>query len=253
MEFVQQWLDGLPPSLIYVVVAAVIMAESLGVPLPGEITLVSASLLASQGTAEIGWVAVAASAGAIIGDSIGYWIGRRGGRPLLEWLGRRFPRHMGPRHQAKAEQIFDRYGVWAVFFGRFIALLRIFAGPLAGALRVRYPRFLLANASGGIVWATGTALVVYAVGRAAERWLSSFSWVALAIAVAGGLVTTLVLRRRAARSLATVPPAGTAPPGDDIVTRDTAAGNTVGSGPVAASGPADATGPTSATPPRTSG
>src|SRR5436190_8271713 len=157
MDQVQHWLGTLPPLLVYLLVAAVIGTESLGIPVPGEIALVSAALLAATGTVSVGWVAVAASAGAIVGDSIGYSIGRRGGRRLLERLGRRFPRHLGPPHLAQGERLFARFGVSAVFFGRFIALLRILAGPLAGSLKVPYPKFLLATAAGGIIRPSGTA------------------------------------------------------------------------------------------------
>ena len=201
MGQVQHWLATLPPILIYLVVGGVIGIESLGIPVPGEIALISASLLAANGVTSVWWVAAAASAGAILGDSIGYAIGRRGGRALLERVGRRFPRHFGPAHLAKAEKIFARWGVWAVFFGRFVALLRILAGPLAGALKVPYGRFLLANATGGIVWASGTAFAIWGLGQAAERWLSGFSWVALLVAVVVGAVTTLVLKRRAHRAM----------------------------------------------------
>jgi membrane protein DedA with SNARE-associated domain len=89
--------------------------------------------------------------------------------------------------------------VWAVFFGRFVALLRILAGPLAGALRMRYPKFLAANALGGLCWAGGTTAVVYYAGLAAERWLSRFSWIALVVAVVVGIVVTMLLRERTAR------------------------------------------------------
>jgi membrane protein DedA with SNARE-associated domain len=198
---VEHWLSLLPPVLVYLLVAAVIGVESLGIPLPGEIALVSAALLAANHVVDIWWVAVAASAGAIVGDSIGYAIGRRGGRPLLERLGRRFPAHLGPPQLARAEQTFQKWGVWAVFFGRFIALLRILAGPLAGALRVPYPKFLMANAAGGIIWAGGTAFTIYAVGQAADKWLTGFSWVALVLAAVAGIVTTLILRHRARRAM----------------------------------------------------
>lgn len=201
MDQVQHWLAMLPPILVYLLVGVVIGVESLGIPVPGELTLVSASLLAANGTVDVWWVAVAATTGAIVGDSIGYSIGRRGGRRLLERLGRRFPKHLGPAQLAKAEHTFKRWGVWAVFFGRFVALLRILAGPLAGSLKVPYPKFLLANASGGIVWASGTAFLIWGVGKAAERWLSGFSWVALLVAIVFGIITTLVIRYRAKRSL----------------------------------------------------
>ncbi|MEI6254215.1 MAG: DedA family protein, partial [Mycobacteriaceae bacterium] len=91
---------------------------------------------------------------------------------------------------------------WAVFFGRFIALLRILAGPLAGALRMRYPHFLAANASGAICWAGGTTAVVYFLGLAAEKWLSRFSWVALVLAVLLGVVMTRLLKERTGKLIA---------------------------------------------------
>jgi membrane protein DedA with SNARE-associated domain len=92
--------------------------------------------------------------------------------------------------------------VWAVFFGRFIALLRILAGPLAGALKMRYPRFLAANATGALCWAGGTTAVVYYLGIAAEKWLSRFSWIALVVAVLLGIGMTLLLRERTAKAIA---------------------------------------------------
>jgi membrane protein DedA with SNARE-associated domain len=196
---VQHWLSALPPGVVYLIVAGVIGVESMGVPLPGEIVLVSSALLAATGVVEPEWVATAAAFGAIVGDSIGYAVGRRGGRPLLARLGRRFPKHLGPAQLARAEQSFARHGVWAVFFGRFVALLRILAGPLAGALHVPYRRFLVANAAGGLVWAFGTTYLLYSVGRAAEHWLKDISWAGLVLAVLAGLASTWWLRRRAHR------------------------------------------------------
>ena len=191
-------LESIPPLAVYLIVGLIIGLESLGIPLPGEIALVSAALLASRHSLDINplWVGGAATIGAIIGDSIGYSIGRRYGMGLFERLGRRFPKHFGPGHVALAKQLFARWGVWAVFFGRFIALLRILAGPLAGALRMRYGRFLAANATGAVCWAGGTTAVVYYLGLAAERWLARFSWVALVIAIIVGVGMTLLLRER---------------------------------------------------------
>jgi membrane protein DedA with SNARE-associated domain len=88
-----------------------------------------------------------------------------------------------------------------VFFGRFIALLRIFAGPLAGALKMHYPRFLAANVSGAICWAGGTTALVYFAGMAAERWLQRFSWIALVIAVVVGITAAILLRERTSRAI----------------------------------------------------
>jgi membrane protein DedA with SNARE-associated domain len=200
VQFVDAWMAGLPPELIYTVVGLIIGLESMGIPLPGELTLVAASLLAVQGVTSPWLVGLAASIGAIVGDSIGYAIGRRGGRAVLERLGRRFPKHFGPPHLARAERTFERWGVWAVFSGRFVALLRILAGPLAGALHVPYRKFLVANAAGGVVWAYGTTFAIFSVGQAAERWLKQFSYLALLLAIVAGLVTTMILRRRAARA-----------------------------------------------------
>jgi membrane protein DedA with SNARE-associated domain len=201
---VDSLLQTIPPFAVYIIVGVVIGMESLGIPLPGEIALVSAALLASRHTLDINPVGVGAAAtiGAVVGDSIGYSIGRKFGMSLFERLGKRFPKHFGPGHVALAKQLFNRWGVWAVFFGRFIALLRIFAGPLAGALKMPYPHFLAANASGGLLWAGGTTAVVYYLGIAAERWMSRFSWVALVVAVAIGLVVTLLLKERTAHAIA---------------------------------------------------
>ncbi|WP_275987852.1 DedA family protein [Mycolicibacterium sphagni] len=191
-------LESIPPLAVYLVVGLIIGIESLGVPLPGEIALVSAALLASRHTLDIDplWVGGSATIGAIIGDSIGYSIGRRFGMGLFERLGTRFPKHFGPGHVALAKQLFARWGVWAVFFGRFIALLRIFAGPLAGALHMRYRYFLAANASGALCWAGGTTAVVYYLGLAAEKWLSRFSWIALVVAIVIGIGVTMLLKER---------------------------------------------------------
>ncbi|AGI91826.1 DedA family protein [Streptomyces albidoflavus] len=203
---VQEWLETVPAVSVYALVGVVIGLESLGIPLPGEIVLVSSALLASQhGDINPYVLGACASAGAIIGDSIGYAIGRKGGRPLLARLGRRFPRHFGEANIALAERSFQKWGMWAVFFGRFVALLRIFAGPLAGVLRMPYWKFLIANITGGIVWAGGTTAVIYSLGIVAEAWLKRFSWLGLVLAVVVGVTTTLVLRRRAQQASAALP------------------------------------------------
>jgi membrane protein DedA with SNARE-associated domain len=198
---VQEWLETVPAVSIYILVGVVIGLESLGIPLPGEIILVSSALLASQhGDIDPVVLGTCATAGAIIGDSIGYAIGRRGGQPLLDRLGRRFPRHFSRQNIAAAERSFEKWGMWAVFFGRFVALLRIFAGPLAGVLRMPYWRFLTANVLGGILWAGGTTAVIYYVGVVAEAWLKRFSWAGLVLAVLIGLTTTLLIKRRAKKA-----------------------------------------------------
>jgi membrane protein DedA with SNARE-associated domain len=197
-------LTGLSPGFVYALVAVVVSVESMGIPLPGEVILVSAALLAARQELGISpvWVALAASAGAIVGDSIGYLAGRHWGERMFSTLGRRFPRHAGPDHLAYAEHVFSRFGMWAVFFGRFVALLRILAGPLAGALRMPYPRFLAANALGAIVWAWGTTAAIYALGTGAQGWLTSSSWIALALAVVVATVSSTIFRRRLEHAVA---------------------------------------------------
>lgn len=200
---VEALLHSIPPLAIYLVVGGVVGVESLGIPLPGEIVLVSAALMSSHHDLAVNpvGVGVAAVIGAVVGDSIGYSIGRRFGMPLFDRLGRRFPRHFGPGHVALAERLFNRWGVRAVFFGRFIALLRILAGPLAGALKMHYPRFLAANVSGAICWAGGTTALVYYAGMAAERWMQRFSWVALVVAIVVGIIAAILLRERTSRAI----------------------------------------------------
>lgn len=196
-------LSAVPPLVVYLAVGLMVGVESLGVPLPGEIVLVAAAVLASRHELDVspGWIAAAATTGAVVGDSIGFGIGRRYGMGLFERAGRRMPRHFGPAHVRAAERLFARWGLLAVFLGRFVALLRIFAGPLAGALRMPYPRFLVANVLGAACWAIGTTFAVYLLGLAAERWLQEFSWLGLVVVVLGGIVLGIVVRRRAARAV----------------------------------------------------
>jgi membrane protein DedA with SNARE-associated domain len=197
---IQEWLETVPAIVVYLLVGGVIGLESLGIPLPGEIVLVSATLLAAtQDHINPYVLGACAVAGAIVGDSIGYLIGRKGGKPLLAWLGRKFPKHFGPHHVATAERSFQKWGMWAVFVGRFIAFLRIFAGPLAGVLKMPYWKFLIANVLGGIVWAGGTVAVIYSVGKVAEEWLKKFSYLGLVAAALFGLGSLVVMRIKAKR------------------------------------------------------
>ncbi|MDX3232702.1 DedA family protein [Streptomyces sp. ME19-01-6] len=203
---IDQWLETVPAVSVYLLVGVVIGLESLGIPLPGEIILVSASLLAaSQDHINPYILGASAIAGAVIGDSIGYLIGHKGGQPLLAWLSRKFPKHCSAENLASAERSFQKWGMWAVFVGRFIALLRIFAGPLAGVLRMPYWKFLIANVLGGIVWAGGTTAVIYSVGKVAEDWLKRFSWLGLVAALLFGLGSMLVMKRRAKKAHGAAP------------------------------------------------
>ncbi|MFJ1757186.1 DedA family protein [Kitasatospora sp. NPDC088134] len=211
-----QWIESVPPTSVYVIIGLIIGLESLGIPLPGEIALVTSALLAAKGVVSPWGVAGCAIAGAIIGDSIGYAIGHKGGRPLFAKLGRRFPKHFGPDHLATAERAFERWGMWAVFFGRFIALLRIFAGPLAGTLRMPYWKFLIANVLGGVVWAGGTTLLVYQVGKVAERYLQGASYIGLGAAALFGVGSALYLKHKAKKSRAAHPEQSGGPSGEPL-------------------------------------
>jgi membrane protein DedA with SNARE-associated domain len=197
-------LVAVPPLVVYLAVGLVVGVESMGIPLPGEVVLVSAALLSSRQELDVSpaGVAAAAAVGAILGDSVGFAAGRRFGDRLFTFLGRRFPRQVSDAHVAWAEHVFTRYGVLAVFFGRFIALLRIFAGPLAGALRMPYRRFLLANVLGALVWAGGTTAAIYALGTVAERWLQRSAWVALVLAAVVALVAARTMHRRIEQAVA---------------------------------------------------
>src|SRR5271163_4911347 len=137
----------------YPLLFVLVMSESSGVPIPGEASLIAAAILASQGELQIEVVIAVAAAAAIIGDNIGYLIGRKGGRWLLQRPGPFLER----RQQVliTGEPFFERHGPKAVFFGRFILGLRVWASWLAGATRMPWSSFFLWNACGGIVWATG--------------------------------------------------------------------------------------------------
>ncbi len=200
------WLQDLPPLVVYLTVLLVVGIESIGVPLPGETVLVGAALLAGQGVVSPVTVAVCAALSAAVGDSIGYLLGRRYGDRLFAFAARRSPGHLGPDRVAVAVRLMEKHGVWAVFAGRFVALLRILAGPLAGSLHMPYRRFAVANWTGAAVWAGLTTAVVVALGEAAERLLANVSWAGAAAIVVVALATVVVVRRRARRRRATTAP-----------------------------------------------
>lgn len=190
----------------YPLLVVLIMAESGGLPVPGETALVTAGVLASRGRLQIEFVIVLAAAAAIVGDNIGYVIGRKGGRWMLERPGR-FARQ---RHEvlATGEPFFERHGPKAVFFGRWLLGLRVWASWLAGATRMPWPRFLFWNAAGGIGWATTVGLLAYFLGHSAGSAISSIGLYGLAAAaIAGGGLLLSRRRRRRSRSGGREPPA----------------------------------------------
>lgn len=174
-----------------------VMAESSGVPIPGETALITASVLASAGKLQIELVIPIAAAGAIVGDNIGYLIGRKGGRWMLERPGRFHRQRL--QVLAMGEPFFEKHGPKAVFFGRFLLGLRLWASWLAGATRMRWRSFMLWNALGGICWATGIGLLAYFLGNAAGNAIETFGiygLVAVLIAAGGAYLAHRRHRRR---------------------------------------------------------
>ena len=147
----------------YWVVFLGIALENTGVPLPGETITLVGGFLAGSGELDYKWVLASAIGGAILGDNFGYWLGRWGGLSLLERIERFF--RVPEQYLAEARDRFSENAAKAVFFGRFIALLRIFAGPLAGITGMPYPQFLLWNCSGAIVWALATVTFADVIGQ----------------------------------------------------------------------------------------
>jgi membrane protein DedA with SNARE-associated domain len=173
--------------LLFLLVAV----ESAGVPLPGETALIAAAVLAHDHYG-IWWVIVVAAVAAIVGDNVGYWLGRLGGRKLLErWS---ITRRYAERALPPSERFFRRHGGKTVFLGRFVALLRVTAAWLAGISRMRWWRFFLWNAAGGIVWAAGTALVAYWAGRAAADAIEHYGLYAVVALAVLGIAAFVVLR-----------------------------------------------------------
>ena len=150
----------------------VVMLESGGIPLPGETALVAAAIFASQGKLNIVEVIAVAAAAAIIGDNLGYWAGRTGGRKMLQRYGplRRWSERVLPW----SERFFERHGSKTIFLARFFSVLRVTAAWLAGISRMHWWTFFLWNAAGGICWAVLVGLVAYYVGHAAADAISHY-------------------------------------------------------------------------------
>jgi membrane protein DedA with SNARE-associated domain len=188
-------LLGVPASIGFPVLFGLVAAESAGAVVPGESALIVAGALAGRGQLSLPLVIVTAAAAAVLGDNVGYVIGRKGLRRLLDRPGR-FAAH---RHRAveRGEAFFRRYGPAAVFFGRWLPGLRVIVAWLAGADRLAWRRFLLWNALGGVTWAASIASAAYALGRSASGYLALIGLGG--IALAGAVVAARRLRRPLAR------------------------------------------------------
>jgi undecaprenyl-diphosphatase len=182
------------------VIGLVVAIEALGVPLPGETAVILGGLAANQGRLSIVAVIIVAAAAAIVGDNIGFMIGRRGGRALLERPGRFYEERQ--RMLAIGDPFFERHGPKAVFLGRWITGLRVWTSWLAGASDMPWPTFLVWNALGGTAWAVSVALAAYYGGKSVE---TVFSKVGLYGGIAAGVLIVIGVayvwrRRRRARA-----------------------------------------------------
>jgi membrane protein DedA with SNARE-associated domain len=186
----------LPATRIaYALLALLVGGESAGIPLPGETALITGSILASQGKLWLPLVIAVAAAAAIVGDNIGYELGRHGARRLLSRPGRFEDRRQA--FLARGEAFFERHGGKTVFLGRWLPFLRVTAAWLAGANHMPWPRFFAWNALGGISWAISVGVFAYLAGEIAVRILHDAGYVVLALAALGlvGLAVWYVFRR----------------------------------------------------------
>jgi membrane protein DedA with SNARE-associated domain len=187
-------LPNLVASHGYWVLATVVALESMGIPMPGETMLVTAAVYAgTTHRLSIGLVIAAAAVGAIVGDNVGYWLGREFGYRLLLRYGPLL-RINTPRIKL-GQYLFYRHGGKVVFFGRFIAILRAIAALLAGTNRMPWWRFLFFNATGGIVWAAGFGMAAYGAGEYVVRLKGHLAVAGLVLAVAGAVVAFGFVRR----------------------------------------------------------
>ena len=185
-------LHGAITTYGYLAIFVIVGMESAGIPMPGETVLVTAAILAGEGTLRIYGVIGAAAAGAIVGDNCGYWVGREFGFPLVYRYGRYV--RLDERRLKLGQYLFLKHGGKIVFFGRFVAVLRAFAAFLAGVNRFNWEEFFLYNAAGGIVWATIFGFGGFWLGRAFEHYARPVGVAALIAAVIGSVLAARFIR-----------------------------------------------------------
>jgi membrane protein DedA with SNARE-associated domain len=182
----------------YWTVAAALLLENAGVPVPGETALIAASVFAqARGTFNLRDIIIVATIAATVGDNLGYAIGRWGGRPLLERYRQLF--RLRPATLHRGEQLFARYGAVTIFFARFVIGLRVLAGPMAGALKMHWTRFAIFNALGALTWVTVVASVSYAFGRQLPTLVKTMRTANLAILAVVILLAVFFGKRLLAR------------------------------------------------------
>jgi membrane protein DedA with SNARE-associated domain len=190
------WLLDLFARYGYFVVFGGVFLENTGLPVPGETALLAGAALAHSGQMSLRWVIGTAIAGAILGDNLGFYIGRRGGRQLAERHGWRVG--LTPARLAEFDQFFLRHGPKTVFAARFITGLRVVGAVLAGGSGMPWRAFLLYNATGAVVWCTAVAFAGYSLAYSwttLERWIGRSGLIALALVAAVGIIGIVRARR----------------------------------------------------------
>ena len=183
-----EWLIDLFARYGYAVVFAGVLLENAGVPVPGETALLGGAALAQFGRLSLPWVIATAIAAAIVGDNLGFVVGRQGGRALAERHGWKIG--LTAARLQQFDRFFERYGPQTVFIARFVTGLRVFGAVLAGGSGIRWRTFLFYNALGAVVWSTAVALAGYLFAYSwdtLERWIGRTGVVALVVvALVGG-------------------------------------------------------------------
>jgi membrane protein DedA with SNARE-associated domain len=190
------WLIDLFARYGYFVVFGGVFLENTGLPVPGETALLAGAALAHFGQLSLTWVIVTAIAGAILGDNLGFFIGRHGGRRIAERHGWRVG--LTPARLADFDRFFQQHGPKTVFLARFITGLRVVGALLAGGSGMRWPVFLFYNATGAVVWCTVIAFAGYSLAYSwdtLEHWIGRTGLIALALVVAAGVVAYMRARR----------------------------------------------------------
>jgi membrane protein DedA with SNARE-associated domain len=180
-------------------VGIALLLENAGIPVPGETILLLASFLAySRHELQLPYIILVAVCAATVGDNIGFAIGYRGGRPLLDRYQSFF--RISSATIARGERLFEQYGAATIFVARFIFGLRVIAGPLAGVLRMRWKRFAVFNFLGALLWVSVIAGVGYKFGKHWDQLVEYIKTLNLGIAVVAaiGLVLVWLWRRRRA-------------------------------------------------------
>ena len=191
-----EWLADLFARYGYAVVFVGVFLENTGLPVPGETALLAGAAMAHFGRLSLPWVVVTAVGGAVLGDNLGFFVGRRYGRALVERFGSRLGLTRARLRQF--DRFFERHGGRTVFIARFVTGLRVFGAILAGGSGLPWRKFLFYNASGAVAWSCAVATVGYVLAyswETLERWIGHSGLIALAI-VAGVVFVALMRQRR---------------------------------------------------------